>query len=489
MKTYTIKLAILLSLSIIGLSGCSDNFFDTAPSDNLTDNEVFASTKNIDALLNGTMRFLMEDATSQDNPGYGAIMLTNEVMGDDAIARDGVYGFRDSYPFRDPYDNTTRRALFFWTLQYKVIDNVNNILANTDAAEGSAQEKAWLKGQAYALRAFMYLSLVQSYQFTYSKDKTALAVPIYTEPTHPGSQPGPRATVEAVYQQIFADLQQAEDLLADFNRLGKNRPDLHVIKGLQARAYLLTGQWELAAQKAREAREGYPIMNAQAYLQGFNDVSNSEWIWGHPQRAEQNLGGASFFAYIDVTPVSGYRSIMPDPYFWQLFEAGDIRKSLFEFETDPQHPMYRWLKYKKFINKPDRSGHIPLMRSSEQLLIEAESEARLGHTAQALEALNTLRENRNLSDISISGQALIEEILLERRRELWGEGFRLGDILRLQRAVERKESTLQYTVGDQSYLIKGHYIRVFPDNSAFQPNSPYYLFSIPVNEWNNNPNL
>ncbi|MFC3200096.1 RagB/SusD family nutrient uptake outer membrane protein [Parapedobacter deserti] len=491
MKKLNLITAFLIGATIL-VSSCSDDFFDTAPSDDLTDSEVFSSTKNIDALINGTIRYLMENATSQDNPGFGAIMLTREVMGDDAIARDGVYGFRDSYPFRDPYDNTTRRALFFWTLQYKVIDNVNNILANTDQANGPENEKQWLKGQAYALRAFAYLNLVQQYQFTYSKDKNALAVPIYTEPTSPSSEGGSRATVEAVYNQVFADLQQAEQLLEGFNRTMKNRPNLQVVKGLLARAYLVTEQWALAAEKAREAREGFPLMSAQQYIAGFNDVSNVEWIWGHPQRAEQNLGGASFFAYIDVTPVSGYRSIMPDPYFWQLFDDADIRKSLFEFEDDPTHPIYRWLKYKKFINKPDRSGHIPLMRASEQALIEAESEARLGHIPEALDALNALRVNRNLPELTaadFSPDALIEEILLERRRELWGEGFRLTDILRLQRAVERKESTLTYSVNGEDLPIKGHYIRVFPDNSAFVPNSPYYLFPIPINEWNNNPNL
>lgn len=491
MKQITLKITVIVWATVL-LAGCSDAFFDTAPSDNLTGNEAFSSTKNIDALVNGTIRHLMENATSQDNPGFGAIMLTHEVMGEDAIARDGVYGFRDSYPYRDPYDNTTRRALFFWALQYKVIDNVNNILANTDQADGTDNEKRWLKGQALALRAFAYLNLVQQYQFTYAKDKDALAVPIYTEPTSPSSGGGSRATVEAVYNQVFADLQQAEQLLEGFNRTVKNRPNLQVVKGLFARAYLVTEQWALAAQKARESREGFPIMNAQQYLDGFNDVSNGEWIWGHPQQADQNLGGASFFAYIDVTPPVGYRSIMPDPYFWQLFDDQDIRKSLFQFESNPSDPMYRWLKYKKFINKADRSGHIVLMRSAEQALITAESEARLGNIPAALAALNELRVKRNLIELTegtLSQEELIEEILIERRRELWGEGFRLGDILRLQRAVERKESTLTYSVNEQELLIKGHYIRVFPDNSPLVPNSPYYLFPIPVNEWNNNPNL
>ncbi|MBK1438548.1 RagB/SusD family nutrient uptake outer membrane protein [Parapedobacter sp. ISTM3] len=491
MKRLNITFIVCVWLVFLTTS-CSDSFFDTAPANNLTGNEAFSSTQNIDALVNGTIRYLMENATSQDNPGFAAIMLTNEVMGEDAIARDGVYGFRDSYPFRDPYDNTTRRALFFWTLLYKVIDNANNILANTDRADGTDDEKKWLKGQAYALRAFAYLNLVQQYQFTYAKDKDAPAVPIYTEPTSPASEGKSRATVEAVYNQVFADLANAEQLLETYQRTIKNRPNLHVVKGLMARAYLATEQWELAAQKAREAREGFPIMSAQQYLEGFNDASNVEWIWGHPQQADQNLGGASFFAYIDVTPPTGYRSIMPDPYFWQLFDDQDIRKSLFEFEGDPSHPIYRWLKYKKFINKPDRAGHIPLMRASEQALIEAESEARLGHLSTALLALNELRLKRNLPELeetAFNAAQLIEEILLERRRELWGEGFRLTDILRLQRAVDRSESTLTYPANGQHLLIKGHYIRVFPDNSPLVANSPYYLFSIPVNEWNNNPNL
>lgn len=483
---------VFLTAALFIFTGCSDEFFDTAPAGDLTGKETFSSTANIDALMNGTLRYLMESSTSQDNPGYGAVILSQEVMGDDAIARDGVYGFRDSYPYRDPYDNTTRRALFFWSFQYKVIDNCNNIIANVDQADGPEADKKYLKGQALALRAFVYLNLVRQYQFTYAKDKTAKAVPVYTEPTSPSSQPKPRSTVEQVYNQVIADLSQAEPLLTGYKRTVKNRLDLNVVKGLFARTYLTTEQWGLAATKAKEARTGYQIMEPAQYLQGFNDVSNVEWIWGHPQKADQNLGGASYFAYIDVTPATGYRSIMPDPYFRKLFQDQDVRKSLFELVTTATDPMYRWYKYKKFVDKTDKSGNIVLMRSSEMALIEAESKARQNDLGGAVDALNELRVKRNLPGLSAASftQAdLIEEILLERRRELWGEGFRLQDILRLQRKVTRNETTDTFKAGTNDVVIKGHYIRVFPDNSAFVPNSPYYLFSIPVNEINTNPNL
>ena len=126
MKIHTIYLLITGAL----LLSCNDNFFETSPATQITTQEVFSSEDNIDALLNGAIRYLMENSTSQDNPGLPTIFLTHEVMGEDAFARDGRYGFRDSYPFRDPFDNTTRRALFFWTLQYTSIDHANNIIDN-----------------------------------------------------------------------------------------------------------------------------------------------------------------------------------------------------------------------------------------------------------------------------------------------------------------------------------------------------------------------
>src|SRR5690606_15974868 len=117
---------------------------------------------------------------------------------------------------------------------------------------------------------------------------------------------------------------------------------------------------------------------------------------------------------------------------------GDIRKSLFDIATQPSEALYRHYRYGKFRNKyPNHDAHIVLMRASEQLLIEAESQARLGDVGGAIGTLNELRRNRNLADLPATGysqDAIIDEILLERRKELWGEGFRLYDILRTQTA-------------------------------------------------------
>lgn len=491
-----------LFVAVAMLTSCGDEFFNTSPATQITTPEVFSSEANIDAFINGSIRFLLENSTSQDNPGLPTIFLTHDVMGEDAFARDGRYGFRDSYPYRDPFDNTTRRALFFWTLQYTSIDHANNIIANVKTEDASKASLKHLKGQAYALRAHNYLNLVRQYQFTYAKDANARAVPVYTEPTTPGTVPRPRATVKEVYDLVIADLTEAEKLLAGFERAEKNRPNLNVVYGLFARAYLTQEKWELARDYAAKARKGYPIMSATQYTQGFNDVGNPEWIWGHPQTITQNKGGASYMAYIETTPYAtdasgtnlyyGYNSIMPDPNFIALFDKDDIRKSLFEIAKQPAEALYRGYRYKKFRNKyPNHDAHIVLMRSSEQLLIEAESKARLNDVAGATATLNELRSQRGLADVTGLGKdALIQEILLERRKELWGEGFRLYDILRLQTAPVRKETTEKFVdTRGATVSVLGHWITKFPDGTPLVPNSKYYLFPIPLNEINNNPNL
>src|SRR5690606_26989877 len=171
------KFIYILALAVL-TSACTDDFFDTSPATQITTPEVFSSESNIDAFINGSIRFLMENTPNQVNPGLPAIFLTHEVMGEDAFARDGRYGYRYSYPFRDPFDNTTTRARFFWSLQYTSIDHANNLIANIPLDESSSASLRHLKGQAYALRAFNYLNLVRQYQFTYAKDAQAYAVPI-----------------------------------------------------------------------------------------------------------------------------------------------------------------------------------------------------------------------------------------------------------------------------------------------------------------------
>ena len=91
--------------------------------------------------------------------------------------------------------------------------------------------------------------------------------------------------------------------------------------------------------------------------------------------------------------------------------------------------------------RADDTADLVLMRAAEMYLIEAEAKVRDGVAlAQAVAPLNTLRNARGVGDYEVTGKSqedVINEILMERRRELWGEGFGITDILRTQKAVER----------------------------------------------------
>lgn len=151
-----------------------------------------------------------------------------------------------------------------------------------------------------------------------------------------------------------------------------------------------------------------------------------------------------------------------------------------------------YLGYRKFRIRADQTGDIVVMRSAEMYLIAAEALAREGQLGEAVKPLNTLRNARGLADYDLTGKTqeqLIGDILLERRRELWGEGFGITDILRTQRAVAREaltkeEAEKKYDCWQQDgsykeYNPEGHWFTSFPDGTRFVPNSTYYLYSIP----------
>lgn len=247
-------------------------------------------------------------------------------------------------------------------------------------------------------------------------------------------------------------------------------------------------------------------MTESEYKAGFNSVDNKEWIWGHAQTNDQS--NASYqFHYLDTTTKgSYYYSFNVDPYFRDLFEDGDYRKDMLFWATDPgadvESAAYVWMRNSKFRFRDieNQLGDIVLMRVAEIYLINAEAKAHL-NDPDAINKLNDLKTARGAKTINtnLSQQDLLETIWLERRKELWGEGFSLIDIIRNQQAVVRKtypEGPIDYIYTDengQTHTLKkktqGHRFFNFPDKSAFCPNSKYYLYRITDAEELANKNL
>lgn len=486
---YTI-LATVAGLSLA--TSCSSSFLDKEPTDAVSSDQV-AVPGNAERLFNGAWYYLFENGATYDNIGYRALQCLDDMMASDVVSRP-KYGFNSSYQFNDIAIPSNGRTNFAWTLLYKTIDNCNTAIS----IKGDSEELHQAQGQALVLRAFCYLHLVQHYQFTYLKDKTAAAVPIYLEPSTSATVPKGKSTVDQVYQLIFDDLNLAQSYLKNYKRGGddkKFKPDTNVVNGLLARAYLLTGQWDEAAQAAVAARTGYSLMTTTAEYEGFNNITNKEWIWGAPQTLSQSDASYNFY-YLDATYIGTYSSFMADPHLKDTFTEGDIRLPLFLWMREG------YLGYKKFHMRSDDTADIVLMRAAEMYLIEAEALAREGLLPQAVILLNALLNARGVGDFGLTGKSqddVINEILMERRRELWGEGFGITDVLRTQKAVERQALSEEFQKTeidcwqeDGTYAKRnplGHWFLKFPDGKPFIPNSTYYLYAIPDTETNANPNL
>lgn len=471
---------------------------DTLPTTSVTSDLVPGKANNIEKVLNGTWYYLMETFSTYANPGYGAMLRASDAMGSDVVLND-KYGFKTHNTFSGIYGKGGTNSLS-WLLAYRVINDCNMVIANIDASEGTEDSKKRIKGQAFALRGFLYLHLASFYSFAINKDPDAVCAPIYTEPTideETASGGKPASSVSEVYAQAINDLKEAYQLIpSTYTRDSKHKIDTQVVLGLLSRACLYARQWNDAKTYSDQllSMNDY-LMNENEYNDGFNSVDNNEWIWGHPQTTDQSNASYQFHYLDTTTPGTYYYSFNMDPYFRDRFNDGDYRKKMMVWATDPGKDVtsetYVWMRYKKFRFRDIKTelGDIVLMRVSEIYLINAEAKAYL-NDKDAVNQLNKLKAARgaDLANENLSQEELLEEIWLERRKELWGEGFSLVDIIRNQQSVVRKEypdKSIDYTYIDDngvSQTLKktpqGHRFLNFPDKSNFCPNSKYYLFRI-----------
>ena len=484
------KKLVLLITVIFLLSSCKDYLEEPQPTTTLTNEEVFSTSDNIRNYFNGIYRILRSSGVAHDSSGFGSILNSRNVSGNDIIRT--VFSW---YIFEYAYTARTipngRKNSFMWSLLYGIIDQTNVILYNLPRRDRSINktEEAQLdfersnlafEAEARAIRAFAYFNLLQEFALPYLEGKNAseLGVPIYTQPTTIESKGTNRSTVQEVYELIISDLEFAvgeetvRDQEAEYRileeRNNKSTINRRVAQGLLARVYLHYGNWNKTAQLAKLAREEL-ILVANDYLNGFTDINSDEWIWGMFQTEDQNLGFAAFHSFWSIDsrrypPFTVNRSLVNE------FKETDIRRQTINSETSPS-PVYGPPGESSFSTKfgfeDSFAEDVPLMRVAEMYLIEAEALARAGQETEARDALYELQNNRDpqAEQSDKTGGDLIDEILLERRKELYGEG--LADY------VDKKRLGLPIK-RDGAHARRYRY--------SISPDSPCILYQIPLNE-------
>ncbi len=444
-----LKLLLLAFFGLITFGSCKKDFLTTSSSTSVPSDVALSSTQNAYAALNGIHRIMFVQYDAQGQAGEGSINIFRDLMGEDivyprAAGSTGLIGWLQWMNHRNVNSGDLR---FVYRFYYRIISNANVLINGIDKVVGADVDKKIIKGQALAYRAWAHFQLVQLWGKRYdaaTKPNSQLGVPLLLTNTLEGQS---RATVEEVYTQINKDLDEALPLLAGYVRSGsapKSNLNVNVVQGIKARVALTQQNWDVAATNAIAARTGFALMDTTALKSGFNNAANSEWIWGSTQISDHNTFFFSYFAYISANFNSTVIRTQPRAINANLFNAipaTDVRKQLWDLTgaTVPVPPGGARVAYqnKKFLatSSSQSTGDVPYMRSAEMFLIEAEARARQGgQEAAARSALFTLLKNRNPAYVlsTNTGQALISEILFNRRVELWGEGFRFTDLKRLE---------------------------------------------------------
>ena len=471
---YTILAAVAL-LTVVSCEG----FLSTNPTSSVSDQSVFTSPQGAQAALSGcyNLLFFGYGAGRPDTQGYMSHMLSNDTCGDDIIVDGGWYTFDYNHWGHQRGDIFKAGAL--WGYYYELINNLNSVITYTPTIEGGIQStKDHILGQAYAMRGWAYFQLAQTFQHTYalSAPRDMPGVPLYTEPSSDKTEGKARASIKDVYAQILSDLGEAETLLNGFVRTQKNHFDLTVVQGLLSRVYLEMNNWAEAEKYASLVLAKYPLTTTAQWNSGFNDAATSSWIWAMLVDAEHNLennGDYGPFAFWTnyITRNGGdlwsFNCFFLNDKFVALFDADDIRAQQFHLVASKGYYMSD-----KFYDTPDLTGDFVFMRADEMLLNKAEALARQGKDTDARDCLNQLRELRNATPSLKSGNALLDDIYQERRKELYGEGFAWYDLRREQRPLLREGKHKEFS-GDK----------------PIPANSWRFVYQIPTSEILNNPNI
>ncbi len=452
MKSSVKYIQLLLIALILGMSGCKDSFLDLKNPQSLPLQGTIKDLATLTTAGNGAY------AQLKDLNYYGrSFLVIPELFGDNAFVSRSNGG---RYQEEDLLSITRESGigLSAWAAMYRTVVNANITITEGEKLVPAAAQNQVI-GEMYALRALAYFDLVrlfaQPYNFT--PDASHMGVPLVVERKDELIKPA-RNTVSEVYAQIILDLKKSLTLMTTAQKQAKFTPT--AANALLAKVYLYMGDWVNAEKHATDAIAGpYSLLARTAYVASWANKFSVESLFEVGTLTTDNLGANSIGYFYEQ---AGYGEGLATADLYNQYTATDVRRQLIQVgvrNVTFENPAYFVKKYPKGTST--RDDNLKVLRLSEVYLIRAEARAELGKTdasknAGAQADLNTIaqRADASASAITLSGDALIERILLERRKELAFEGNRFFDLTRRKKNVTHIRSTSQevFTYPNQKFV-------------------------------------
>lgn len=427
-----IKTLLLSVLAAFALTAC-DDFLDITPT-----GKVIAKTGDeYRALLTYEYKYFAKDR-------YMTTLRTDEMLMDMVkTSSTDKDAYLDLWRWKDEAPSPTT-SYFSWRTYYHTIYIANYVIGHQHEITNATKEEInQLVGESYMLRAYCHFLLVNLYAepYTHCTPAGTRGVPMQLKAdvnAIPAS-----SSVEAVYQQVLSDLNEAEKYLnVEVWEEGKNyRFNKVSAQALRARTYLYMGQWEEALKAATTVMETHNQLE---------DLTTNSYTLPNSYKSVENIVALERFSSNLYTAIN-----IPSPDFISMYRTGDQRRTKF----------YKRVTSSTYsLQKGGSDDNACSFRTSEMYLIAAEASARLDSLEKAVSYLVPLMEKRlNQSAYqttlelvnSMTQEELILEILDERARELAFEGHRWYDLRRTtQPALMRTYDGVTYTLTPEKYTMR-----------------------------------
>ncbi len=497
------------SLYILGLAaltlvstGCEKEFLDEQPTADITPELIADAAVKDPKLLNAYLAGIYSTmyltgtggTTGHDDFGQKGFDIFSDMLSSDMVLAGVTYGWYSGIArYQATQDFTVNQTYTPWRYYYRIIFAANGLIELLEEKSTLTAQEAQALGQAKALRAYGHFYLAQFYSSGYGTGSEKI-IPVYTSTKVPAQ---PKSTSAEVYNLIINDLEDAVTRLQGFNRTPGAKFEINqsIAKGLLSYALMARGTSQDLTRAAQltdeviatggfrllEKDEVVAMFNAEGQLingskAGFNNVASPSWMWGMDLVLDYGLNLISWWGQIDVFSYSYAWAGDPktiDRNLYDAIRADDVRKK--QFHATNLQPRNKFFDPARIIGGQRYiTTDYVYMRLEEMYLLNAEAKAKLGQDGPAQERLKQLLAKRvddNSYVNELTGQALLNEIYLQTRVELWGEGKSYLALKRNKASVTRGSNHLFYP------------------NETFSWNDDVMTFPIPQAEVINNPVL
>lgn len=418
---YSNRFSIIAACILIGMMGGCKKFVEIdPPKTDLIKATVFKSDGTAKAAIASLYAQLVGSYASGT---AGSITFISGLSSDELQNYNTTQAYTEFAGNQLTATNTQNTAL--WTQLYQTIFRCNSILEGLSKSTGVTPAlNTQLQGEAKFIRAFAHFYLLNMYG----------AIPLVLTTDYRTNAVIPRTPTADVYQQIIADLKDAQGMLApdySFSNGERTRVNSFTASALLARVYLYKGEWSNAETQSTVVINKTDLYNLQPADIAF--LKNSkEAIWQLIRDAGNTNDALTF--YIAPAATTPTNAALPNSWV-QSFDPTDNRRiNWIAAITSGANTYYYPVKYKNTAQAPI-TEYSTVFRLAEQLLIRAEARAmqnKLVGDNSAATDINAIRSRAGLTGTAATTQQqLLNVIENERRFELFTEwGHRWFDLKR-----------------------------------------------------------